>query len=145
MQNVDENTSNYDTLQIHTDGGSRGNPGPSASGYVITTTEDSELERGGEYLGVTTNNQAEYQAVKLALENAAKYRPRKLQFFIDSELVVRQMNGQYRIRNRDLWPIHIDIKRLSAEYDSVTFTHVRREQNKAADAEVNRILDEREH
>jgi ribonuclease HI len=65
-----------------------------------------------------------------------------LAFFIDSELVVKQMNGQYRIKNRDLWPIHNDIKRLSENFESVTFSHVRREQNKLADLEVNRILDQ---
>ena len=131
-------------LQIFTDGGSRGNPGPSASGYVILAHDDTILEAGGEYLGVTTNNQAEYQAVELGLQRALKYQPRKVDFFIDSELVVKQMNGQYKIKNRDLWPIHSRIKQLAAQIDSVTFTHVRREFNQLADDEVNKILDEKQ-
>lgn len=137
----DKKTTKIDTLIINTDGGSRGNPGPSASGYVIMDSDEAVLEEGGEYLGITTNNQAEYQAVKLALEQAKKYHPRKVAFRIDSELVVKQMNGHYQIRNRDLWPVHAHIKELAAQFESVTFTHVRREQNSHADAKVNEILD----
>jgi ribonuclease HI len=140
--NVEQKTTVYEDLTIFTDGGSRGNPGQSASGYVFLGPNQEVIETGGEYLGITTNNQAEYQAVKLALEQAEKYQPKRIQFFIDSELVVKQMNGQYRIRNRDLWPIHSDIKRLATNYESVSFSHVRREHNELADAEVNRILDE---
>lgn len=131
----------FGELLVHTDGGSRGNPGPSASGYVIMSPEGDVLEEGGEYLGVTTNNQAEYQAVKLGLEKAKKYRARKLTFRIDSELVVMQMNGRYQIRNRDLWPVHAHIKELLEPYESVKFVHVRRELNQLADGKVNEILD----
>lgn len=141
MQKDDKKTTNYETLIINTDGGSRGNPGPSASGYVIMDENEQVLEEGGEYLGITTNNQAEYQAVKLALEQARKYHPRKITFRIDSELVVKQMNGHYQIRNRDLWPVHAHIKELAVQFGSVIFTHVRREQNSYADAKVNEILD----
>ena len=140
--NVEKDTTKYDNLTIFTDGGSRGNPGRSASGYVLLGSDKEIIESGGEYLGITTNNQAEYQAVKLALERATRYQPKRIEFFIDSELVVKQMNGQYKIKNRYLWPIHNDIKRLMADFESVSFSHVRREQNKLADAEVNRILDE---
>ena len=132
-------------IHIFTDGGSRGNPGPSASGYVLMTPDEEIIEEGGEYLGITTNNQAEYQAVKLALEAVAKYEPKKVRFFIDSLLVVNQMKGTYKIRNRDLWPIHQNIKDLAKNYDEVTFTHVRREFNKLADAKVNEVLDSYEH
>ncbi len=141
-KNDDAITTKYNEITIFTDGGSRGNPGQSASGFVLFDQNNEIIEKGGEYLGITTNNQAEYQAVKLALERAKTYQPRKINFFIDSELVVKQMNGQYRIKNRDLWPIHSDIKRLMVGFESVTFSHVRREHNKLADAEVNRILDE---
>lgn len=137
---VDDRKTPNSELIIYTDGGSRGNPGPSASGYVIMDAAETVLEEGGEYLGLTTNNQAEYQAVKLALEQAAKYHPKKITFRIDSELVVRQMNGQYQIKNRDLWPVHGHIKELVALYPKVTFTHVRRELNTLADAKVNEIL-----
>jgi ribonuclease HI len=141
-QNVDDSATDLKTVTIYSDGGSRGNPGPSASGYVIYDEYNNELEAGGEYLGITTNNQAEYQAVKLGLQRAEQYRPEIVNFFIDSELVVKQMNGQYKIKNRDLWPIHQDIKQLMKQYQRVTFTHVRRELNKPADTEVNKILDE---
>ena len=141
----DEKTTTEDELHIYTDGGSRGNPGPSASGYVIMTANEEIVEEGGEYLGITTNNQAEYQAVKLALEAVGKYNPKKIRFFIDSLLVVNQMKGTYKIKNRDLWPIHQNIKELMTNYDDVTFTHVRREFNKLADAKVNEVLDSYEH
>lgn len=129
------------TLIIYTDGGSRGNPGPSASGYVIMDENKEILEEGGEYLGITTNNQAEYQAVKLALEHAEKFSPNSIEFRIDSLLVVNQMNGIYKIRNRDLWPVHKAIKDLAGKYPKVTYNHVRRENNKLADKMVNDILD----
>lgn len=129
------------SLKIFTDGGSRGNPGPSASGFVIFDEKEEIIEEGGEYLGVTTNNQAEYQAVKLAMQFAIKYDPNEVHFFIDSLLVVNQMKGVYKIKNRDLWPIHSDIKKLAENFDKVTYTHVRRELNKLADAKVNEVLD----
>lgn len=135
------NTTQYDEINIFTDGGSRGNPGPSASGYVIMTTNEEIVDEGGEYLGITTNNQAEYQAVKLGLQEAIKFKPDTIHFFIDSELVVKQMNGEYKIKNRDLWPIHSDIKKLAQQFKHVDFTHVRREKNKLADGQVNQILD----
>jgi len=127
---------------IYSDGGSRGNPGPSASGYVIFDEKERLIEEGGAYLGITTNNQAEYQAVRLALEAAQKHGIKNIQFRIDSLLVVNQMTGVYKIRNRDLWPIHERIKELVALFDHVSFTHVKREFNREADAMVNKILDE---
>lgn len=131
----------YEAIDIYTDGGSRGNPGPSASGYVLLTREGEVIEEGGEYLGITTNNQAEYQAVKLALEVVRKYKPTQIRFFMDSLLVVNQLNGIYKIRNKDLWPVHSAIKNLSSEYKKITFQHVRREFNKLADSKVNEVLD----
>lgn len=138
---VDKNTSN-NKLIVYTDGGSRGNPGPSACGFVIKTTDDTLLFEGGKYLGITTNNQAEYQAVKLALEKALELGAKHIQFRLDSQLVVNQLNGVYQIRNRDLWPIHSAIKEAISRLAGVSFTHVRREFNKEADAMVNKILDQ---
>lgn len=135
----------YDRLKIYTDGGSRGNPGPSASGYVIMTSDDEIIEEGGEYLGITTNNQAEYQAVKLALENARKFCNKQVDFYIDSLLVVNQMNHTWKIKNKELWPIHEAIQSLRDDFEKVTFTHVRREFNKLADAKVNEVLDSRKN
>jgi ribonuclease HI/ADP-ribose pyrophosphatase YjhB (NUDIX family) len=141
LRHVDNNTKKNDELIIYADGGSRGNPGPSASGFVIQDAEERLIFEGGKYLGITTNNQAEYHAVKLALEKALELRPRKISFRLDSQLVVNQLNGVYQIRNRDLWPIHVSIKELVSKFGKVTFTHVRREFNKEADAMVNKILD----
>lgn len=138
-------TTKYDVIKIFADGGSRGNPGPSASGYVILTTNDEVLEEGGEYLGITTNNQAEYQAVKLALQNAKKYNPKELQINLDSMLVVNQLTGVFKIKNRDLWPIHQDIKNLLLEFKKYSIKHVYRDKNKLADAQVNEVLDSQKH
>ena len=134
-------TTHYDSIKLFTDGGSRGNPGPSASGFVIYDEQDILLYSGGEYLGITTNNQAEYQAVRLGMKKALEYSPKELKIFMDSLLVVNQMNGIFKIKNRDLWPIHSDIKTLMAKIPKVSFTHVPREMNKEADAEVNKVLD----
>lgn len=136
-------TTQYEKVIIYCDGGSRGNPGPSASGYVIFDEQERMLFEGGKYLGITTNNQAEYQAVKFALEKALELGARSIQFRLDSQLVVNQLTGVYQIRNRDLWPIHAYIKELLSKFEKVTFTHVRREFNKEADAMVNKILNER--
>lgn len=127
-------------LVVFTDGGSRGNPGPSASGVVILTTSGEVVEQFGRYLGVTTNNQAEYQAVQLALEAVAKYQPKTVRFYMDSELVCKQLNGLYRVKNLDLRPIYEEIKKLAHSYE-VTFEHVYREKNRLADRQVNLAID----
>jgi ribonuclease HI/pterin-4a-carbinolamine dehydratase len=129
-------------VKIFTDGGSRGNPGPSASGFVILDMEDTILVDKGVYLGVTTNNQAEYTALKLALEEARKMGVRQAHIYMDSLLVVNQMKGIFKVKNRDLWPIHDAIKKMAAQFDEVNYSHVPREFNKLADAAVNRALDQ---
>lgn len=130
-----------DEIKIFTDGGSRGNPGPSASGYVIMDMEDNLLAEQGVYLGVTTNNVAEYTALKLALEECRRLGARKIHAYLDSLLVVNQMKGIFKIKNRDLWPIHDAIKKLAAGFDEIEFSHVPRELNKLADGQVNKALD----
>lgn len=127
---------------IYSDGGSRGNPGPSASAYVIIDNSENIISEGGVYLGITTNNQAEYQAVRLALKGAIELGLKVIDFRLDSALVVNQLNGIYKIKNRDLWPIHEDIKALLIHFDKISFSHVRREFNQIADALVNKVLDE---
>ncbi len=129
-------------LKIYADGGSRGNPGPSASGYVIFDEDEKIIVDEGVYLGVTTNNQAEYTALKLALENCLKLGAREVDVFMDSLLVVNQMKGIFKVKNRDLWPIHDAIKTIAQKIGKVTYQHVPRELNKLADAAVNRALDE---
>lgn len=135
-------TTDDDTVIVYSDGGSRGNPGPSASGYVIFNSSEDILDEGGSYLGITTNNQAEYQGVLTGLRKAKELGARQVDFRSDSMLIVNQMNGTYKVKNRDLWPIYERIKELITTFDKVTFTHVRREFNKRADAMVNKILDE---
>lgn len=130
-----------DEVKLYADGGSRGNPGPSASGYVLLDANGGVLVDKGEYLGITTNNQAEYTALKLGLEEAKSLNARVVHIYMDSLLVVNQMKGVFKVKNRDLWPIHEAIKELIKQFKEVTFTHVPRELNKAADAAVNRALD----
>lgn len=135
-----KNTSENQVI-IYSDGGSRGNPGPSASGYVIVNNKQEVVAQGGEYLGITTNNQAEYQGVRIGLEKALELGYRQVDFRIDSMLVVNQMNGVYKIKNRELWPINERIRELMTKFDKVTFSHVRREFNQLADGMVNKTLD----
>lgn len=131
------------TLVIYSDGGSRGNPGPSASAYVIYNNRQEILESGGSYIGITSNNQAEYTAVVLALKAAQKFAGSEdtVRCNIDSLLVVNQMNGLYKIKNRELWPLNQQIRELMQNFKAVQFQHVPRENNTVADAKVNEILD----
>ena len=128
-------------VKIYADGGSRGNPGPSASGYVLMTMKDAVIFQGGLYLGITTNNQAEYNALRLGLEEAAKRGSEIIHAFMDSQLVINQMNGSYRVKHKELIPIYQAIKALEHHFQQITYTHVPREQNKLADAMVNEVLD----
>lgn len=138
-----KNTTNSDAI-LYADGGSRGNPGPSAAGYVIMDNNQTVIAQGGEFLGITTNNQAEYHGVRLGLEKATELGIRTLDVRLDSMLVVNQMNGIYTIKNRELWPINERIRGLVTQLDNVTFRHVHREQNQLADGEVNRVLNAHE-
>ncbi len=131
----------YDEIKTFTDGGSRGNPGPAASGIVILTTDDHVIEAFGEYLGTQTNNVAEFTALKLALEAASKYKPKRVRCYMDSELLCRQLNGQYKVKNVGLIPIFLEIKKLAQGFET-TFEHVYREKNKLADAQVNKAIDQ---
>ena len=135
------NNSTKEKITIFSDGGSRGNPGPSAGGYVIVNERQDVVDEGGEYLGITTNNQAEYHGVRLGLERAIELGYKRVDFKIDSMLVVNQMNGIYKIKNRELWPINERIHELMKQLDKVTFSHVRREFNQLADGMVNKTLD----
>ena len=128
-------------VKLFADGGSRGNPGPSASGYVILGMNDEVIVRKGVYLGVTTNNQAEYIALKLGLDDAYKQGAKQVEVYLDSQLVVNQMKGVYKVRNKDLWPHHSAIQTIAGKLEKVTYTHVPRALNKLADAMVNESLD----
>jgi len=130
-----------DKLVIYTDGGARGNPGPAAIGFVIYDTSGKEIKKFGHYLGVTTNNQAEYRALIAALEDAHKLGAEKVVCHLDSELVVKQLQGKYKVREEGLKPLASEAIRLSAKFTQVDFVHVPREKNKLADQLVNEVLD----
>ena len=138
--NVVKNISDVTHVIIYSDGGSRGNPGPSASGFVIMNQFEHVLHEGGMYLGITTNNQAEYHGVRIGLEKALEMKVKTVDFRLDSMLVVNQLNGIYTIKNRELWPVHERIAELVTHFERVTFTHVKREFNQLADGMVNKIL-----
>lgn len=127
-------------LTIHIDGAARGNPGPAAFAYVIQ--EGATVEEASGYLGRTTNNQAEYTALVRALERAAQLGARRLHIHSDSELLVKQMNGEYQVKNPDLRVLFDQAKQLCEQFDVVTLTHVPREQNGRADRLCNIALDQ---
>ncbi len=138
---VDLRSVQLDEIKVFADGGSRGNPGPSASGYVLTDKEDNILVKKGMYLGITTNNQAEYNALKMALEECLHYSPKEVEVYMDSLLVINQIKGIYKVKNKDLWPLHDSIKKIEKKFKKVNYNHVPREFNKLADIEVNSALD----
>ncbi len=102
---------------------------------------DQVLYESGKYLGITTNNQAEYHSLKGGLEAVIKMNVKQVHVFMDSMLVINQMKGIYKVKNRDLWPIHESIKALLPNFKVISFTHVPRELNKLADSMVNQTLD----
>ena len=143
MKETNTDTPFPSEVKLFTDGGSRGNPGPSAGGYVILDMDDNLLYGNGKYLGITTNNQAEYHSLKGGLEKLSELQVKVVHVYMDSLLVVNQMKGIYKIKNRDLWPIYQAIKDLLPNFREVEFNHVLREFNKLADEQVNIVLDER--
>lgn len=125
---------------IHIDGASRGNPGPAAFAYVIQVRDEELIEECGT-LGEQTNNVAEYTALVRVLERAATLKLPRLHIHSDSELLVKQMNGEYRVKNADLRDLYDEANQLVRGFQSVRFTHVRREQNRRADELCNKVLD----
>lgn len=127
---------------LYTDGGARGNPGPAGIGAVLYEKETKEkLAEISEYLGETTNNVAEYMALKFALQKAQELEAKKVDCFLDSELVVRQMNREYRVKDEKLQKLFVQIWNLAQQFQSVTFSHIRREKNKEADKLANEAMD----
>lgn len=131
-----------DFATIYTDGGSRGNPGPSGIGYYIVGADGREIKRGGEFLGMSNSRLAEYYGLKEGLEQAIELGLKRVNFMSDSLMMVNQLNGVYQVKNMDLMQVYSDVLGLLSKLDSYSFTHVPREQNKEADAEVNRVIDE---
>lgn len=140
----DGHTPRLEVIAVFCDGGSRGNPGPAAIGAVVTdpsTDPPRRLATVSETIGVATNNVAEYRALIAGLEAAAAFPARRVQVRADSELLVRQLEGRYKVRQPHLRPLYDEARRLLAAYDEVDLAHVRREQNTDADALVNAALD----
>jgi ribonuclease HI len=135
-------TSPTGTWTLRADGGSRGNPGPGALGYVLCDASGAEVEARGEFIGTCTNNVAEYRALIAGLEAAARHGAKTLVVRMDSELVVRQMLGQYKVKNEGLKPLHAEARRAAAKLGTVRFESVPRDDNGRADALVNEALDE---
>lgn len=130
---------------VHTDGGARGNPGPSGIGICIADTQGKIIKEVGEYIGEGTNNVAEYMAVKRALHILSELFPDTLgvevDFYLDSQLVERQLNGVYKIKEVTLKQHAEEIQELRKNFAKTTFTHVRREENKRADELANEAMD----
>lgn len=128
-------------IVIHTDGGSRGNPGPAAAGFTLDDAAGNQLLGKGVYLGKMTNNAAEYTAIQLALEAAAELGATSIKLFSDSELLVRQLNGQYKVKSPNLKPYYTACMDLLISFASWQVTHVYREQNADADRLANEAMD----
>lgn len=128
-------------LNLYSDGGSRNNPGPAAAAYLLCDAQGKLLERRGVFLGQATNNAAEYHALRLGLSAARKFKPQKVVCHLDSELVVRQLNGLYKVKDGALRELVLSIQVLVASLAAVEYRYVPRERNAAADRLVNQILD----
>ena len=127
--------------RLSTDGGARGNPGPAAYGYVLEAEDGTILDARGEAIGVATNNVAEYRALRAALEKAVELGLGDVEVVSDSELLVKQMRGEYKIKNEALRKLADEAERLEDRLGRVTYTAVRREHNELADRLVNEALD----
>ena len=127
--------------RLFTDGGARGNPGPAAYGYVLEAEDGTVLDARGETIGVATNNVAEYSGLVAGLAKAVDLDVLEVDVVSDSELLVKQMRGEYKVKNAALQTLFLEASRLARKLDSVTYTAVRREHNELADRLVNEALD----
>ena len=127
---------------LFADGGSRGNPGPAASGAVLVDRDGNTIDSIGLFLGRATNNVAEWTALCIGLEHAAERGIKRLAVRLDSELVVKQMRGEYRVKHEDLLPLYRRARALLAKFEHVDIKHVRRKDNALADRLVNEVLDQ---
>ncbi len=132
----------HNKLIIYTDGGSRGNPGPSGIGAVIFDENKNKIAEISEFIGEGTNNQAEYKAVIAALEKCRKLGGEDLEFYLDSQLVVEQLNRRYKVKERELANLFLQIHNLSVFFKKLTYNHISRELNKETDKLVNTALDQ---
>lgn len=130
-------------ITLETDGASRGNPGLAGAGVIIKDEQGRTIETIGKFLGRATNNQAEYQALITGLEAVARHNPSAVTVQMDSELVVKQMNGEYRVRHPEILPLYSQAVELVSSLPRVNFVHVRREKNPGADRIANIAIDSR--
>lgn len=128
-------------LILHTDGGSRGNPGPAAAGIVLDNTKGNCVKELGVFLGKATNNEAEYQALVYGMAAGLKLGATELECYLDSELIVKQLKGIYKMKNTRLKVFYQKIKQMEKMLEKVTYKHVKRDKNERADALVNEVLD----
>ena len=135
-------TKDHKHWTLSCDGGSRGNPGPAAYGFVLCDPQGAEVEARGEYIGTATNNVAEYQALIAGLHAAVQRGASPLAVVMDSELVIRQMTGQYKVKNEGLKPLHQQARVVAGKLGNVSWSSVRRDDNSRADGLVNQALDE---
>ena len=126
---------------LYTDGGARGNPGPAAFAYVLEAEDGTVLSSHGEKIGVATNNVAEYRALIAGLERAVELEVAEVEVVSDSELLVKQMRGEYRVKNETLRDLSLQAARLARKLEKVVYRHVLREENELADRLVNEALD----
>jgi ribonuclease HI len=128
-------------LTVNVDGGARGNPGPAAVGVVVRDPDGGILEERGEKIGRATNNVAEYRALLLGIRLAAAHGASELELVGDSELIVRQVEGRYKVKDPTMKELHAEVKAALAPFESWSIRHVRREHNAEADRLVNEVLD----
>lgn len=128
-------------IKIYTDGGARGNPGPAGCGVVIYDSQNKKIKEINKYIGRATNNQAEYNALILGLQKAKELKVEEVDCFLDSQLVVEQLNHNYKIKNPDLGSLFIKVWNLSQFFKKISFSHIPREKNKEADNLVNEAID----
>jgi ribonuclease HI len=128
-------------LVVNVDGGARGNPGPAAIGVVVRAPDGEVLEERGERIGAVTNNVAEYRALLFGIERAAALGAEEVELVGDSELIVRQVNGEYKVKDANLRELHAQAKRALANFGSWSIRHVKRAENAEADRLVNQVLD----
>lgn len=129
-------------LISYTDGGARGNPGPAGIGVVLQNKDSETIGEWSEFLGIATNNQAEYKALLLALKQAVALGAIELECRLDSELVVKQLKGEYKVKHPDLKPLFEQAKSLISQIKNVSFKHIPRELNKQADLLANQAMDQ---
>ncbi len=145
IEHDEHDRNNYKTVAnsatVYTDGCSRGNPGPAGIGYYIVGPNGEVLACGGEFIGFATSRVAEYYALRAGCEKALELGLKSVRFVSDSLMMVNQMNGVYKVKNRDLLPIHQDVEELIKNFEACAFIHVAREQNAKADEQANLAVD----